>query len=256
MTNAEKVAWKRLAAEGVAIVVSILLAFWIDAWWEDREQRQQPIGNLQALEAEMEFNQREISDSMEFIEGVFRRMDSAFEALADQESETLPDGFLADIGGSITIRISDTTTSAYDVVVSPENLRLIENAALRTSLIESRQRILEIAKGRQGLNDEYFDRLGPFLASLGLTNALGWPELQEQRINTGFLRPLPTSPYAVDPSALRTSEFWFLYEHWRVIYFDYVWVIARAQQHQAQTLELLRSELAALTGTTIRQPGG
>ena len=37
--------WPRLLVEGVAIVASILLAFGIDAWWQDRqthyeEQRQ------------------------------------------------------------------------------------------------------------------------------------------------------------------------------------------------------------------------
>ncbi len=31
--------WPRLLAEGAAIVVSILLAFGIDAWWDDRQER-------------------------------------------------------------------------------------------------------------------------------------------------------------------------------------------------------------------------
>jgi len=30
--------WPRVLAEGFAIVASILLAFWIQAWWEDRQQ--------------------------------------------------------------------------------------------------------------------------------------------------------------------------------------------------------------------------
>ena len=34
-----EIRWKRLVAEGAAIVLSILLAFSIDAWWEDRQQR-------------------------------------------------------------------------------------------------------------------------------------------------------------------------------------------------------------------------
>ncbi len=32
------IAWRRLLIEGTAIVLSILLAFAIDAWWQDREQ--------------------------------------------------------------------------------------------------------------------------------------------------------------------------------------------------------------------------
>ncbi len=38
MTNTNNIQWKRTAAEGVAIVISILLAFWIDTWWEDRKE--------------------------------------------------------------------------------------------------------------------------------------------------------------------------------------------------------------------------
>jgi len=34
-----RIAWKRLAIEAPVIVVSILLAFTIDAWWDERGER-------------------------------------------------------------------------------------------------------------------------------------------------------------------------------------------------------------------------
>ena len=37
-TNTDNIQWKRTSAEGFAIVISILLAFWIDTWWEDRKE--------------------------------------------------------------------------------------------------------------------------------------------------------------------------------------------------------------------------
>jgi hypothetical protein len=39
MNDATRIQWKRLIAEGMAIVVSILLAFSIDAWWNDLQER-------------------------------------------------------------------------------------------------------------------------------------------------------------------------------------------------------------------------
>ena len=36
---ARQVPWPRIFAEGLAIVVSILLAFGIQAWWEERQER-------------------------------------------------------------------------------------------------------------------------------------------------------------------------------------------------------------------------
>ena len=248
MTNSEKIPWQRLTAEGAAIVVSILLAFWIDAWWENREQKLQLIGNLQALEAEIEFNQLEISQSLEAIAYIFGKMDSVFEILADPESEALADEFLTNVGMGYVITVVDVTNSAYDVVVSPENLRLIENTELRSSLTEARQKILEIPVSRQILWSEYSDRQGPYLASQGLVSEMGWIEQQEALIQSGMLRPLPEPPYTRDAAALKTSEFWFLYEHWRVLYFDYVWILSLAQQAQERSLELLRDELNSLAG--------
>ena len=37
MPNSKEIPWIRIAAEGGAIVISILLAFWIEAWWSDRQ---------------------------------------------------------------------------------------------------------------------------------------------------------------------------------------------------------------------------
>jgi hypothetical protein len=37
MTDSHNIRWKRLAIEAPAIVISILLAFAIDAWWEERQ---------------------------------------------------------------------------------------------------------------------------------------------------------------------------------------------------------------------------
>ena len=39
MNNLQAINWKRIAVEAAAIVVSILLAFAIDAWWDDRQER-------------------------------------------------------------------------------------------------------------------------------------------------------------------------------------------------------------------------
>jgi hypothetical protein len=49
MTNSQKMPWARLVAEGVVILCSILAAFAIDAWWEERlerEDEQRYLGSL------------------------------------------------------------------------------------------------------------------------------------------------------------------------------------------------------------------
>ena len=39
MTYPSQISYPRLFAEGAAIVISILLAFAIEAWWDDRKDR-------------------------------------------------------------------------------------------------------------------------------------------------------------------------------------------------------------------------
>ncbi len=39
MINAQEIPWKRITVEGAAIVASILLAFAIDAWWSEVQER-------------------------------------------------------------------------------------------------------------------------------------------------------------------------------------------------------------------------
>ena len=50
------IAWPRLLVEGLVIVVSILLAFAIDAWWEDRQEAEKARLQIERVVAELESN--------------------------------------------------------------------------------------------------------------------------------------------------------------------------------------------------------
>ena len=58
MTETQKIPWKRLAVEAAAIVASILLAFAIDAWWEERLERNDEREQLARLRVEFTENIR------------------------------------------------------------------------------------------------------------------------------------------------------------------------------------------------------
>jgi len=48
------VSWSRLLVEGAAVVLSILLAFWIDAAWEQRQEQEADLTRLRALHSELQ----------------------------------------------------------------------------------------------------------------------------------------------------------------------------------------------------------
>jgi hypothetical protein len=56
MNVSQDIPWKRLSVEAAAIVASILLAFAIDAWWEERLERKEEAEQLVRLHAEFAVN--------------------------------------------------------------------------------------------------------------------------------------------------------------------------------------------------------
>jgi hypothetical protein len=56
MTETQNIPWKRITVEAAAIVGSILLAFAIDAWWNDHQNRAEERRVLVGLKSEFEQN--------------------------------------------------------------------------------------------------------------------------------------------------------------------------------------------------------
>jgi hypothetical protein len=56
MNKSQEIPWKRIAVEATAIVASILLAFAIDAWWDDRQERFEEKEVLESLYIEFVAN--------------------------------------------------------------------------------------------------------------------------------------------------------------------------------------------------------
>jgi len=52
VSNNQAIPWARLSAEAAAIVLSILVAFAIDAWWDRSQEERQLVATLETLEAE------------------------------------------------------------------------------------------------------------------------------------------------------------------------------------------------------------
>jgi hypothetical protein len=62
MNISQDIPWKRMSVEAAAIVVSILLAFAIDAWWEERLERKDEAEQLVRLHAEFVVNVERLSE--------------------------------------------------------------------------------------------------------------------------------------------------------------------------------------------------
>jgi hypothetical protein len=92
MRNVRNIEWQRALTEGAVIVFSILLAFWIDAWWSQREEDQRVDSLLHALEKEWVENLDRIEEAIptweEYVAFTARRINASLndvDSFTDEE---------------------------------------------------------------------------------------------------------------------------------------------------------------------------
>jgi hypothetical protein len=123
-------------SEGVLIIVSILIAFAIDAWWEERQQRLEETRILEALRAEFEQNADELPWHIDI-----RRSNAEHAVALIEEVQAA--------GGRGTVSVTpaqltaltvhgsfDPIRGAFDAMLQSGDLRYIQNKELRQRLVQ------------------------------------------------------------------------------------------------------------------------
>ena len=217
MTKTNNVQWKRISAEGAAIVVSILLAFAIEAWWGDYQDRSEEQGILLGLKSEFEQNLGLIEIELSYRNAVVASILKIFDASAARislEPEVL-DELVGDVMWWQNIAYS---RGAIDGLLQSGGLSLIENEELRRVLASMPSRYDFTAKSE--LNDEYttLNVITPFLTTHSSLSQIA-NTMAKGRPGTGLGQTPPI--YPVDESQdhtglLRDPEFVgiLIQEHW------------------------------------------
>jgi len=142
--------WPRIFAEGVAIVVSILLAFGIQAWWDGVQEREEEQALLAGLLAEFETNVEQLDlriSEHNMLSSTGRDLQQRL-LVAGRNEVTVPDSLLF----SLFVNTSyDATLGTLGEAQSAGRLGLIRNQPLRGTLsawqglLEDAQEEAEIA---------------------------------------------------------------------------------------------------------------
>ncbi len=166
MTNATtRIPWARLFAEGAAIVISILLAFAIDAWWDGRLERgteRRLIANLQADFA------KTLADLERVIAVNERSRDAARTLLANTGPgpADMPaarfDSLLALLYVDATFDPSNGTLLS---LLSSEGLGAISSPDLRTLLSSWAQEAENAERVEEAKLQHWADQLAPYLTA-------------------------------------------------------------------------------------------
>ena len=130
----QRIPWTRLFAEGAIIVVSILLAFAIDAWWDSAQERSREDAYLRQLvsdlESTLENNARfsALADSVDWIEPRLVRL--------YYEADPPPRDSVADWLVKRAYWVVQPRLGTVEALVRSGDLALIRDEALRADLID------------------------------------------------------------------------------------------------------------------------
>ena len=159
-SEARRIRW---LVEAVVIVGSILLAFAIDAWWDQRQDRQMEAEILGRLLSDFSANSIEVNSQL----SNRRRLSaSASDLLAAVAVANLGDGIAVPTSAVINIVVSptfDPVTSTMDAAFSSGQAALIRNMEVAESLADWRRIALGLHENELAVRDVVHRLVAPAL---------------------------------------------------------------------------------------------
>jgi hypothetical protein len=134
MAYTSQIQWKRISAEGAAIVVSILLAFSIQAWWDDRNELKLEQRLLAALLVEFEQNGELLRQAREEYERRYVDVRRVLELMDGDPAEINEKEFDRLVGSMLRRQTFHLESGAHDGLLAAGELSLIRDEVLRNRL--------------------------------------------------------------------------------------------------------------------------
>ena len=106
MERLKTIPWPRIFAEGTAIVVSILLAFAIEAWWEQRREEAVYRAQVETLLGEFRESRAWLDRQLESLEGAMAATATVLEIVGPDAGIESVDEVQAAIRDSLAIGVS------------------------------------------------------------------------------------------------------------------------------------------------------
>lgn len=165
---------RRLVREGVAIVLSILLAFAIDAWWDARQERAEELQILEALREDFLANRAEAAGTIAVHERGGALIAAAHARMPSEAAALPPDSIGATLNALAQPRTFDPVRGTLDALIGSGRLDLIRDAELRRALTvflnlvgDSEEDAAYMAEGSRRVWDRQILHGGPWARSEG-----------------------------------------------------------------------------------------
>ena len=134
--RAKDIPWLRIFAEGGVIVGSILLAFALDAWWDNRNREEELRDQLELVAREMQSAREALQralDAHDMNAHLAEHLTSALGRVAEGSEVVLSDTLVGPLLPQVT---ADVTTGSLDAFIAAGGLELIDDMDIRRHLLD------------------------------------------------------------------------------------------------------------------------
>jgi hypothetical protein len=238
MTDNQGISFKRLTLEAIAIVGSILLAFAIDAWWQQRIELRQADALIVNLHADLQTSQVHLAQWLAGNQWMHRSATELLENIKGAETDEEISVRYETIVGSIGAATYDPTNSTLDAMLSSGQINLIEDVRLRNALALWQQKLADTQEDEVLIREVVIRELIPALSEqIRLGRAFDFDRLHGAFIN-------PSSADRTERVSIRATTRLEGALGTRVFYSTYI-VIGLAEIYDMQTeiLEILEAHI-------------
>jgi hypothetical protein len=205
-----RVPWRRFLVEGAVIVVSILFAFGIDAWWAERQERRVLLEVEERLRAQMSENRAFLITENRRASEAVARLDAVSEAISPQPEPMPSDSLVRFLTPGLIMQEVELEVSAVDELLTSASLDLQGRSELYRLLVAYRTRVDRYGRVIPGFieaRSRVYDRLYSLSPSRGRA-ALhpGGPGVLRARTHRSCRFDCGDHRTATDPLVPSTSE--------------------------------------------------
>jgi hypothetical protein len=226
---------KKYLYEGLVIVISVLLAFYIDAWWSSKNETRQKKSLLIALKEDFVDSREQLIQ----IKSNHLRIEKSLETLLIWSDSTylpleIKSNFDSLLGVVFWRQVFDPPMGAVESIVNSGRFDILSNSKLVSELTAWSSIVDDLNEAELSRNEHFYNSLYPYLSShinlkdfdKGIPSVVPW---KHSDTNTFLL--------------LENKEFQnILYMHY-VLQLNINWVIPKIEESIASVTQLVNKEL-------------
>ena len=179
MVAIKELRWRSALLEGFAVLVAILLAFGIDAWWDIRSERAEARAYIEAMRTELIANRETLREELDVLRGWMAESEQFLNTVVAPDASPSYDEVRKMVWETGPYRTTPLARAALDDLISSGGFQVIESAELRRVLADY-ERSLDRDAGEQQDIREFFNRFVlPYHVSQGSYTEFDWEEYAE-----------------------------------------------------------------------------